>query len=92
MAAFTTKISLTHRAESITMAEMNDKTTGKRQESPRSVRLWAENAIWLEGMSEMYGNFNAALNIAVLKARGKGEWEIEQECAKYMKAKAKGKK
>lgn len=64
---------------------MGDKNKDKEQESPRSVRLWAENELWLDGMATMYDNFNAALNIAVMKARGCGDYEIEQACQKHMR-------
>ena len=67
---------------------MSNKNTDDKQVPPRSVRLWADNDAWLHGFSAMYGgNINAALNIVIWKARGKGEYEIEEECKKYMRGK-----
>lgn len=67
---------------------MSEKSNEEKQDSPRSVRLWEDNEAWLRGYADaMYGgSFNAAINIAIWKARGKGEYEIEQECKKYMRS------
>lgn len=65
---------------------MSEKTQENQgQDSPRSVRLWRDNAIWLDGMATMYKNFNAALNIAIMRARGCGDVEVEDACKEYQK-------
>ena len=60
----------------------NDNTT---QGSPRSLRLWRENAIWLDGFCRQFSNFNAGLNIALMQARGCGDFQIEEACKEYQK-------
>ena len=81
---------LTQQAESNTMPEMNDKKQAiVKQDSPLSVRLWNENRAWFNSYSRMFSSRNAAFNIALMRAQGKGDYEIEQECAKHLKVKGK---
>ena len=64
---------------------MSNDSKDEGQESPRSVRLWRDNAIWLDGFCKQFQNFNAGLNIAIMQARGCGDYEIEQTCKRYQK-------
>ena len=59
----------------------------KKQDPPMSVRLWAENAEWFKEFQKIYSSTNAAFNIALMRAQGKGDYEIEQECAKHLRRK-----
>ena len=68
----------------ILRTEMADKD---KQPAPLPVRLWASNRAWFEGWSKMYASPNAAFNIALLKAQGKGDYEIEEECKKHLRRK-----
>ena len=61
---------------------MSDKP---KQEHPLAIRLWPSNSAWFEDFARMYNNDNAAFNIALLRAQGKGDYEIEQECLKHMR-------
>jgi hypothetical protein len=79
---------LTQQAESITMPEMNDKKQANTgQDAPLSVRLWSENKMWFADFAKIYSSTNAAFNIALMRAQGKGDFEIEQECAKHLRGK-----
>ena len=64
-----------------------DKQQTQGQEPPISVRLWNENRKWFADFAKIYSSNNAAFNIALMRAQGKGDYEIEQECAKHMKVK-----
>ena len=57
----------------------------KKQPHPLAIRLWASNEAWFSDFKRMYNNDNAAINIALLKAQGKGDYEIEAECLKHMR-------
>ena len=64
-----------------------DKQQAQGQDAPLSVRLWKENAAWFDGYARMFSSRNAAFNIALMRAQGKGDFEIEQECAKHLRGK-----
>jgi len=67
---------------------MNNNTKQQQgQKPPLSVRLWRENATWFAEFAKIYSSRNAAINIALMRAQGKGDYEIELECAKNMKGK-----
>ena len=66
-----------------------ENTTIPKQDAPTSVRLWTENEAWFDSYSRMFSSRNAAFNIALMRAQGKGDYEIEQECAKHLKVKGK---
>jgi len=59
------------------------------QDAPQSVRLWRENATWFADFQKIYSSANAAFNIALMRAQGMGDYQIEQECAKHLRRKKK---
>jgi len=69
------------------MSEKNN--ASNEQSAPISVRLWDCNARWFDEFQRIYNTTNAAFNIALMRAQGKGDHEIEQACKKYMKARKK---
>lgn len=61
----------------------------KQQPNPLTVRLWREVDEQVMGMADdMYGgNVNATVNLLLMRALGFGDYEIEEECKKNMRAK-----